>query len=105
MFRSTFRCPRDEARRMCAEATVADDRSGVFDRGNNLNATASAQHVLLLATQYALAYRGLRCFHAAGLKVSVIGTRQSKALAASRFVNQFILAKSEFVAANAEPLF
>ncbi|MBR0715892.1 ATP-grasp domain-containing protein [Bradyrhizobium liaoningense] len=62
------------------------------------------RHVLLLASQYALAYRGLRCFHAAGFRVSVMGTKRSKPLSRSRFIEAFVLAKNEFVATTSELL-
>ncbi|MCK1536075.1 MULTISPECIES: ATP-grasp domain-containing protein [unclassified Bradyrhizobium] len=62
------------------------------------------RHVLLLASQYALAYRGLRCFHAAGFRVSVMGTKRSKPLSRSRVIETFVLAKNEFVATTSELL-
>lgn len=49
------------------------------------------EHILILTSEYALAYRGVRCFSEAGFKVSVVATKAaSRALSMSRFVDEAI---------------
>jgi predicted ATP-grasp superfamily ATP-dependent carboligase len=46
-------------------------------------------HVLILSDQFRFAYRILRCFHAAGTKVHVLGAKSSSGLRFSRFCATF----------------
>ena len=46
-------------------------------------------NVLLLSDSFGLAYRVLRCFHAAGATVHVLGSRRSRGLRYSRFCRSF----------------
>lgn len=43
-------------------------------------------HILILASEYSLAYRAVRCFAETGMKVSVAGSKEAKPLSMSRFV-------------------